>query len=160
MHKLVFQLMIWLPGSILLGQHQQEPEVHKVISAFLNALSAKDESALRQCWVEQPVAFLPVAGTAGGKRLDREADFLQGWRDVFAAGVRTQTNVNDKPAALRIEPKDMRTDFLSPDVAVVTFHLTANPQALGRRMFVLARTSRGWKITHLHASNMALPAGK
>jgi transposase len=106
------------------------------------------------------VAFLPIAGAAGGKRVDSEADFLQGWRDVFAAGVRTQTSVNDKPASVLIQPRDMRIDFVSSDVAVVTFHLTANPDTIGRRMFVVARTSGRWKITHLHASNLSLLAGR
>jgi hypothetical protein len=56
-----------------------------------------------------------------------------------------------------IQPKDMRIDFPSPSIAVVTFHLgPANTNVIGRRMFVLAKTEAGWKITHLHASTLSL----
>ena len=59
-----------------------------------------------------------------------------------------------------LEPKDLRVDFVSPDVAVVTFHLTTNPQSSSRRLFVLARKAGQWKITHLHASDMPLAAAR
>jgi len=59
-----------------------------------------------------------------------------------------------------LEPKDLRVDFVSPDVAVVTFHLTTNPQSISRRLFVLARKVGQWKITHLHASDMPLAAAR
>ena len=51
----------------------------------------------------------------------------------------------------------MRVDFPAPTVAVVTFHLgPSSTNILSRRMFVVAKTGDGWKITHLHASNLAL----
>jgi hypothetical protein len=40
------------------------------------------------------------------------------------------------------------------EVAVVTFHLEVNPDVVGRRTLVLTRTTDGWKIAHLHASNL------
>ena len=38
--------------------------------------------------------------------------------------------------------------------ALATFHLEHRPETLGRRTIVLVRTPAGWKIAHLHASNL------
>jgi hypothetical protein len=62
---------------------------------------------------------------------------------------------------VKIDPQDMRIDFPVPTVAVVTFHLTnptrTSPRGpiVGRRMFVVAKTASGWKITHMNNSDVA-----
>jgi ketosteroid isomerase-like protein len=53
-----------------------------------------------------------------------------------------------------VEPKDLLVQSYD-DVAVCTFHLTGG-QTLGRRTVVLNRRGSGWKIVHVHASNMPL----
>jgi len=76
--------------------------------------------------------FLPMPGSNGGKRINQQASFETAWRGLFDA-----------------------SDLVSPDVAVVTFHLTTNPPSISRRLFVIARKAGQWKITHLHAIQYA-----
>jgi hypothetical protein len=54
---------------------------------------------------------------------------------------------------VKIVPQEMRIDFPSPTVAVITFHLS-DSNRLRRRMLVAAKTEMGWKITHLNNSDV------
>jgi ketosteroid isomerase-like protein len=156
--KRVLVLLVLVIGARTVNAElNSEREVRRTINTFLEALTKHDLRVLRSCWADSPVAFLPVAGAESGKRLDTEADFLKGWTDLFERGRQTQAQTNQ---SVKIEPKDTRIDFVTPDVAVVTFHLTANPQSIGRRMFVVRRAQNGWKITHLHASNMPVSTSR
>jgi ketosteroid isomerase-like protein len=83
------------------------------------------------------------------------ADFLKAFHNLDWPAFR-KCWVDNPVVFLNIEPKDIRVDFPAPTIAVVTFHLGPTNGALGRRMFVIAKTSGGWKITHLHASNLSL----
>jgi ketosteroid isomerase-like protein len=47
---------------------------------------------------------------------------------------------------------------LAGNVAIVTFHLDDRPGFLNRRTIVLQKQPSGWKIIHLHASEVAAPA--
>ena len=55
-------MIIALAASAALAQREQEPEVRKVIAAFLDALTKQNLPALRSCWADHPVVFLPVLG--------------------------------------------------------------------------------------------------
>jgi hypothetical protein len=46
--------------------------------------------------------------------------------------------------------------MLGTDVAIVTFHLDDRPSVLNRRTIVWQQTKSGWKIVHIHASEVAL----
>jgi ketosteroid isomerase-like protein len=54
-----------------------------------------------------------------------------------------------------IQPRDLEIQMIG-DVAVVTFHLDDRPPMVNRRTLVLRKTSTGWKIAHLHASEVAM----
>jgi hypothetical protein len=54
----------------------------------------------------------------------------------------------------RLVPEDLRIEQIGRDAAVATFHLR-NEQRLARRTIVFTRTARGWRIAHLHASNVS-----
>jgi hypothetical protein len=57
-----------------------------------------------------------------------------------------------------IQPRDLLVQMVGMDVAVVTFHLHDRPNVLNRRTIVWQRTKSGWKIIHIHASEVAIPA--
>jgi hypothetical protein len=56
------------------------------------------------------------------------------------------------PLYLDLQSKDLHVQMLGDAAAVATYHLEDNPQALNRRLLVLARTVAGRKIVHVHAS--------
>src|SRR5262245_7962691 len=101
------------------------------MAAFVSALQNADFPALRECWVNSPVLYGPTEATRiDGSSFDSNWQMqLQQLRQAAAArGVTTAPYV-------KIDPQDMRIDFPTSTVAVVTFHLTDNNR-LRRRMFV------------------------
>ena len=107
----------------------------------------------------QSCCFFPsVAANPTGKRIDDASSFEATWRHRFdlIRGGAEKRGVTAPPFQ-NLQPKDLRIDFPAPTVAVVTFHLGPSPNnSLARRMFVVSKTADGWKITHLHASNLSL----
>ena len=94
-----------------------------------------------------------------GEKTEAVAGFESSWHHQFEimrqnAAKRGTTS----PPFANIQPKDLRVDLVAPTVAVVTFHLGSGVTSIGRRMFVVVKTGEGWKISHLHASNLALTA--
>ena len=140
------------------AQASPEAEVRVVMNAFLAAFQDLDWPAFRKCWVDRPVIFHPNAAIhSEGSRIDDPKTFDTVWLRLFETVRKSAVDRGvATPPFMKLEPKELRIDFPSPDVAVVTFHLRASTSSIGRRMFVLARTAAGWKITHLHASNLSL----
>ena len=140
------------------GLNNDERGVREVMAAFVTAFNNLDLSAFRECWVDNPVMFHPsVTANPTGKRIDEPGDFDRSWQLVFN-GIReaaARRGVTQAPYQ-SIQPHDLRIDFPAPTVAVVSFHLGPNNNVLGRRMFVVVKTQKGWKISHLHASNLTL----
>jgi hypothetical protein len=56
-----------------------------------------------------------------------------------------------------IQPRDLHLQ-IAGDIAIVTFHLDDLPGFLNRRTIVLQKQTSTWKIIHLHASEVAIPA--
>jgi hypothetical protein len=149
-------ICLWLAGC-LYAQPTSEAQVQHLMADFLMAFDNLDWPAFRQCWAANPVVFFPSLVNPAGKRTEDAAGFEEVWRRQFGlirdnAATRGVT----KAPFQNIQPKDMRIDFPAPSVAVATFHLGPNNNVLGRRMFVIVKTVEGWKITHLHASNLSL----
>ena len=138
------------------AQSGRDDEVRAVMTAFVTAFNNLDWEPFRKLWIDAPVMFLQT-----GERVD-PGGFEERWRATFAtirdaAGKRGVT----QPPYQNVQPRELRIDFPSDDVAVVTFHLGAAQQTLGRRMFVVARQpDKTWKLTHLHASNVPPPVPK
>jgi hypothetical protein len=58
-----------------------------------------------------------------------------------------------------LQPRDLRIQILTTDVAIATFHLDDRPGVLNRSTLVLQRFKSSWKIVDIHASEVALPTG-
>lgn len=127
------------------------------MSNFLAAFNNLDWPAFRQCWVASPVVFFPSLVEPTGKRTEGADAFEKVWHRQFdqirqSAAKRGVTRAPFQ----QLQPKDLRIDFPAPSVAVVTFHLEHGQIGLGRRTLVVSKTEGGWKVTHLHASNLSL----
>ena len=155
MRKLILLVCIFscLPGAA----RAQEADVRRLVAKFTTAIQNVDWPAYRECWAENPVIYGPEDATRVDGPLFESNVRLQFQRLRQAAAARGVTSA----PYTKIDPQDMRIDFPSPTVAVVTFHLTnatrTSPRGpiVGRRMLVVAKIASGWKITHLNNSDVA-----
>lgn len=146
-----------LLAGCLYGQPTPEAQVRRVMADFLTAFNNLDWQTFRQCWVASPVVFFPSLVQPTGRRTEDAAAFEDVWRRQFELIRNSAARRGVTSAPFQdIQPKDLRVDFPARTVAVVTFHLGPDNNVLGRRMFVLTKAEAGWRITHLHASNLSL----
>jgi len=84
------------------------------------------------------------------ERAKGRAEFERNFRIVFAQirGARTTAPYMD------LQPRNLEVQMLG-DVAIATFHLDDRAGFVNRRTIVLRKTDSGWKIVHLHASEVA-----
>ena len=121
------------------GEARADDTVERALAAFLDAFMCLDRDRVRACFADDATVFHPWGGS-------RQTQF---WNATFDEWCPTHSG----PPYLDIQPRDVHVQSLG-DVAVVTFHFRRNPALLGRRTFVWRRTPSGWKIVHLHASNL------
>jgi hypothetical protein len=57
---------------------------------------------------------------------------------------------------MNLHPLDLRVEKLSEEVVLITFHLV-DSGTVSRRTLVFKRAPDGWKIVHIHASNITAP---
>jgi hypothetical protein len=89
------------------------------------------------------------------KRIDTPEQFERAWLGVFAR-IKAASG-RSAPPYMHLEPLDLRVQMLSSEIALVSFHLR-DGATLSRRSLVLKRSQDGWKIVHLHASNLTAGA--
>jgi len=81
-------------------------------------------------------------------RLDGRVEVENSFRKVFAA-----SRVASDAAGPHIVPERTRVQQFG-DTAVATFEFQRHGASFGRRSIVLSRRAAGWKIVHIHASNI------
>lgn len=129
-----------------------QTEVRDALAKFIHAFDNLNWEQFRSAFDDNATVFFPGLFTEraeGRAALDR--DFK-----VFFQRIRTASGKKTAPY-LDLRPKLLKIQVFN-DVAVVTFHLEGRPGLLGRRTIVLLKTSAGWKIVHIHASEIAVPA--
>jgi ketosteroid isomerase-like protein len=117
--------------------------VERALAGFLDAFLCLDYGRLRTYFAEGATIFHPWGGS-------RQPQF---WNATFDEWRSSRPG----PPDLDSQPRDLHIQSLG-DVAIATFHFRRDAAMLGRRTFVWRRTPSGWKILHLHASN--LPAAE
>ena len=149
-----FISVVLLGSSLVFGQvkvpsRNAEIEARQTLSNFIQAFDNLDWEKFRNTFAEDATVFYPreFPHRANG-RAEIEANF----RHVFQQ-IRGQAT---KPPYMDIQPRELHIQMLG-DVAIATFHLDDRPGVLNRRTVVLSRTTGGWKIVHLHASEVRLP---
>ncbi|GAC1630668.1 MAG: hypothetical protein NVS9B14_01560 [Candidatus Acidiferrum sp.] len=130
---------------------REDQEVRVALDKFLAAFSNLDWPAFRSCFDDSATVFHPSA--AHMRRTDTPAEFEAAWREVFER-IKKQSG-RSGPPYMDLKPADLSILLLSPDVALVTFHLP-DSAVFGRRTVVLKKLSSHWKIVHIHASNFEL----
>ena len=127
-------------------------EVRAAVDTFLRAFEALDWPAFRACFAEGATVFHPAPPHL--LRTDSPESFERAWAAVFERIRRNSGRTS--PPYFTLAPKDLRIQRLSDRVALVTFHLPQG-ETIGRRTVILEKLEAGWKIVHIHASNLGKP---
>ena len=148
-------IALLLGGALAFGQTKTpasnpETEVRQTLSNFIQAFDNLDWEKFRNTFADDATVFYPreFPQRASG-RTEIETNF----RHVFE---QIRGNAT-KPPYMDIQPRDLSIQMLG-NVAIATFHLDDRPGVLNRRTIILSKTASGWKIVHLHASEVRLPS--
>ena len=127
-------------------------EVRRTLAQFIRAFENLDWDGFRTAFDDEATVFCPRAFP---ERASGRAEFEKTFKIVF------EQIRGGKTAApyMHIEPRGLAVQMLG-DTAIATFHLDDRAGFLNRRTLVLHKTPAGWKIVHLHASEVALPASQ
>ena len=122
-------------------------EVQVALASFVQAFDNLDWEAFRSAFSDDATVFYPRGFP---KRASGRAEFEKTFKAVFEQirGAKT------RPPYMDIRPRDLNIQLYG-NIAIATFHLDDRPGFLNRRTLVLKRTRAGWKIVHLHASEVA-----
>ena len=125
-------------------------ELQQAISNFIQAFDNLDWEHFRLSFTDDATVFFPrgIPMRATGR-----AEFEKGFTQVFQ-----QIREGKKAAPyMQIEPRRLEVQRAG-DIAIVTFELDDRPGMLNRRTLVWQKTGQGWKIIHLHASEVKTPS--
>jgi ketosteroid isomerase-like protein len=130
-----------------------DDEVRQALSQFVQAFDNLDWDRFVGFFSDDATMFQP---RRFGPRAENKLEIESQFRQVFQVIRGEQT----KPPFMQISPRDLRVQMLGAEVAIVTFHLDDRPNVLNRRTIVWKRTKSGWKIVHIHASEVGLLAAR
>ena len=114
----------------------------KVIDSFLTALNDADPKIVT-LFADDATVFFPMNDRP--LRATGRAEIEAAFQSLFAQMGNAKGKGMPKPESLEVQTIG--------EVAIVTFQ-TVNPNVVSRRTFVLRRTGNGWRIVHLHGSNI------
>ena len=126
---------------------RQDREVREALAKFVTAFDNLEWDAFRGSFADDATVFYPRAFP---DRANGRAEFEKTFKVVFAQIRGNKT----MPPYMDIQPRELKIQMLG-DVAIATFHLDDRPGFINRRTIILRKTSGGWKIVHLHASEVA-----
>lgn len=129
-----------------------EQEVRDALAKFVYAFDNLDWEPFRLAFDDDATVFYPRAFP---ERANGRTEFEKTFKVVF------QEIRGGKTAApyMDIQPKDLKVQMFG-DCAIATFHLDDRPGLLNRRTIVLTKTNGGWKIVHLHASEVPMTSSQ
>ena len=126
----------------------------KALRDFLRAFEDCDLKAMELAFATDATSFdrIVMAPETRGPIDLRDYRRMRGMPPGMRKAAEELPRGKTSPPYQSLEPRDLLIQK-SADVAVCTFHLE-HPHALGRRTVILQRQSEGWKIIHIHASNV------
>jgi len=127
---------------------REQEEVREALANFVVAFDNLNWETFRLAFSDDATVFYPRAFP---ERANGRVEFEKTFKVVF-----DQIRGNkSKPPYMHIQPKEMRIQTFG-NVAIATFHLDDRVGFLNRRTIVLHKTNDGWKIVHLHASEVSV----
>ena len=124
-----------------------EAEVREALARFVYAFDNLDWDRFRLAFDDDATVFYPRAFP---ERASGRAEFEETFKKVFE-----QIRMGKTAAPfMDIQARDLKLQMFG-DIAIATFHLDDRAGFSNRRTIVLARKKAGWKIVHLHASEVS-----
>jgi ketosteroid isomerase-like protein len=143
---LAVALLFWAP--VFAQSQVADADVREALAQFIRAFDDLDWEHFRLACDDNATVFYPRAMP---QRANARAELEKSFKMVF------QQIRGSKTAApyMDIQPKELRIQLFG-DLAIATFHLDDRAGYLNRRTIVLNKTEKGWKIVHLHASEVSV----
>jgi ketosteroid isomerase-like protein len=154
---IVVALLAMATSQTMVAQEQRSADprtasVEEALSAFVTAFDNLDWQAFRKCFSTTATIFHPAAPNT--KLIDSPEQFEKAWLGVFEKIKKSSGSTS--PPYMNLHPLDLRVEKLSEEVVLITFHLV-DRGTVSRRTLVFKREPDGWKIVHIHASNITAP---
>lgn len=131
------------------GASSDSAAVAVALKGFLTAFENLDWEPFRAAFSDSATVFHPSPDIP--RRIIGRRAIDSTFRLVFA-GIRA--GAKSGPPYHHLTPVDLMIQPLAPGVVLATFQLE-NGERLARRTVVFRRETGGWRIFHLHASNMS-----
>ena len=128
----------------------QTTEIETALHAFLGHFENLEWEPFIAAFTDDACIFHPTAKTPDAF-CGREAVRAK-WEAVFA-GIRSGAS---GPPYQHLVPDHLQIVPLGADAALATFELH-NAERVARRTVLFVRRADGWKIVHIHASNVPWP---
>lgn len=128
---------------------QDSAGVADALNRFLTAFENLDWAPFRAAFSDSATVFQPAPEMA--ERVMGPGGIDSTFRAVFAD---IRAHATGGPPYHRLVPTNLRIQPLTPGLVLVTFELR-NAARLGRRTVLFRHEDAGWRIFHLHASNIA-----
>jgi ketosteroid isomerase-like protein len=144
-------LVLCVPAVAQTGPDEsKKAEIQKMLSEFVVAFDNLDWEKFRAAFADDATVFYPREFP---RRAVGRAEFEKAFKLVFEQ-IRAGRSVGP---FMDIQPREMEIQ-IAGEIAIATFHLDDKPHFVNRRTMVLRRTPNGWKIIHLHASEVQVNA--
>lgn len=130
--------------------HADSVAVADALRAFLSAFEQLDWPPFRAAFSDSATIFHPAPEMA--ERVIGPLGVDSTFRAVFAD---IRARATGGAPYHRLVPTDVRIQPLAAGLVLVTFHLRST-ERLARRTVIFHKESAGWRILHLHASNMSV----
>jgi uncharacterized protein (TIGR02246 family) len=125
-----------------------ETEVRAFLADFIRAFDNLDWDKFRMAFADDATVFYPRGIT---ERADGRAQIENHFRQVFE---QIRAGRSSGPY-MDLQPRELKIQFAGP-TAIVTFQLEDRPGFINRRTLILRKQQAGWRIIHLHASEVRM----
>ena len=147
----VFLLFLCVPAVARTGPDEsKKAEIRKMLSEFVIAFDNLDWEKFRTAFADDATVFYPREFP---RRAVGRTEFEKTFKLVFEK-IRAGRPIGP---FMDIQPRELEIQ-IAGEAAIATFHLDDKPGFVNRRTIVLRRTPNGWKIIHLHASEVQVDA--
>jgi ketosteroid isomerase-like protein len=157
MRRPVIVLLLSLTACASIEPADSDAAIMAPVEEFVRALTHADAAAVQRSFAPDATLFMPfddLPRRIGGNVAIANA-FGPYFKDLLAS--------DRQPPYFKLEPRDLSLQRLTGGVAIVTFHLgdlpaagAKDPVRYSRRSFIVKRYANGWRIAHLHASNVTV----
>lgn len=131
-----------------MNETSHEPQIRALLQRFLDAIDHADAAALAPLWCVDASMYFPFANS---QDLVRGRDAVLARFDRMFADLRTRNP--GPPPYIRFRTEAFECLELDERHAVV-YAMLAFAAQRGRRTLIFRREPDGWRLLHVHASNM------